>query len=82
MAGLPRLVEAQGQGKDILAVDRATDAVAADADDHRRAAAGEAPQARLAGIERNVDQRVTAGGDIEIAAEDLGRAPVAVPPPG
>ena len=36
-------------------------------------------QARLAGIERNVDQRVTAGGDIEIAAGGSGPRSVAVP---
>ena len=68
----------QRQRKDVLAVDGAADAVAADGDDHRCTAAGEPLQAGLAGIERDVDQGVGACGDIEIAGEGLGRAPVAI----
>ena len=48
----------QRQREDVLAVDAAADAVAADTDDHGLAAAGEPLQARLAGIEYDVDQGV------------------------
>ncbi|MNZ42256.1 hypothetical protein D3C78_598270 [compost metagenome] len=68
----------QRQREDVLTVDAAADAVAADADDHGCATAGEALQARLAGIECDVDQGVGTCGDGKIPGEDLGRAPVAV----
>ena len=73
MAGL-----IQCQRKDVLAVDAAADAVAADADDHGCATAGEPLQARLAGIECDVDQGVGTCGDGKIPDEGLGRTPVAV----
>ncbi|MNQ76863.1 hypothetical protein D3C85_917120 [compost metagenome] len=68
----------QAQGKDVLAVDAAADAVAADADLNRLAAAGEPLQARLAGVEADIGERVGAGCDVEGAGEGLARAPVAV----
>ncbi|MNF49998.1 hypothetical protein D3C84_312830 [compost metagenome] len=75
---LPCLIRNKGQGEHILAVDAAADAVTADADDNGLAAAGEPLQARLAGIEADINQRIAAGGDIEIPGQGLTGRPVAV----